>query len=182
MTSPKIFWSNCLSRLATQATQSGEAIRATFTWNNSTNLFLRNWCFHDYGNEFGKNQKNPRVRKIFVRNSGVGNGCANCMGAWKNAFFLQAKPMSIKFLLLGVFGGGSWGGGSADFIFMGAGIFLTKKKLSSSSANFFGFGEGNLLGILAGILRIFPDPLNKGSKLSGKISEHFSWENSCASK
>ena len=32
--------------------------------------------------------------------------------------------MSIKFLLLG--GGGVWGGGSADFIFMGAGIFLTK--------------------------------------------------------
>ena len=27
-------------------------------------------------------QKNPRVRKIFVRNSGVGNGCANVMGAW----------------------------------------------------------------------------------------------------
>ena len=34
-------------------------------------------------------QKNPRVRKIRVRNSGAGNGCSNFMGAWKNAFFLQ---------------------------------------------------------------------------------------------
>ena len=42
--------------------------------------------------------------KLFVRNSGAGNGCANFMGAWKNAFFLQEKPMSIKFLVLG--GGG----------------------------------------------------------------------------
>ena len=33
------------------------------------------------------------------------------------------KTMSIKFLLLGFF---FWGGGSADFIFMGARIFLTK--------------------------------------------------------
>ena len=74
------------------------------------------------------NQKNPRVRKIFVRNSGAGNGCVNFMDAWKNAFFLQEKPMSIKFLVLG--GRGYFvfflGGGSADFIFMGARIFLTK--------------------------------------------------------
>ena len=35
--------------------------------------------------------ENPRVRKIFVRNSGAGNGCANFMDAWKNAFFLQEK-------------------------------------------------------------------------------------------
>ena len=28
-------------------------------------------------------QKNPRVRKIRVRNSGARNGCANFMGAWK---------------------------------------------------------------------------------------------------
>ena len=26
-------------------------------------------------------QRNPRVRKIRVRNSGAGNGCANFMGA-----------------------------------------------------------------------------------------------------
>ena len=37
-------------------------------------------------------QKNPRVRKIFVRNSGAGNGCANFMDAWKNASVLQEKP------------------------------------------------------------------------------------------
>ena len=37
-------------------------------------------------------QKNPRVRKIRVRNSGAGNGCANFMDTWKNAFFLQEKP------------------------------------------------------------------------------------------
>ena len=37
-------------------------------------------------------QKNPRVRKIRVRNSGTGNGSANFMGAWKNALFLQDKP------------------------------------------------------------------------------------------
>ena len=28
-------------------------------------------------------QKNPRARKIFVRNSGVGNGCTNFMDTWK---------------------------------------------------------------------------------------------------
>ena len=39
-----------------------------------------------------RSQKNPRVRKILVRNSGAGNGCANFMDAWKNAFFLQEKP------------------------------------------------------------------------------------------
>ena len=38
-------------------------------------------------------QKNPlSVRKIRVRNSGAGNGCANFMDTWKNAFFLQEKP------------------------------------------------------------------------------------------
>ena len=68
-------------------------------------------------------QKNPRVRKIRVRNSGAGNGCANFMDAWKNASVLQEKAMS---LVLRGGGGilGLGGGGSADFIFMGAGIFL----------------------------------------------------------
>ena len=40
--------------------------------------------------------------------------------------------MSIKFLVLGgggVFGFFFWGGGSADFIFMGARIFLTNAYL-----------------------------------------------------
>ena len=35
---------------------------------------------------------------------------------------------------------------------------------------FFDFGEGNL----AGILWDFSDPQNKGSNISGRISEHFS--------
>ena len=39
-----------------------------------------------------RHQKNPRVRKIRVRNSGAGNGCANFMDTWKNAFFLQENP------------------------------------------------------------------------------------------
>ena len=38
------------------------------------------------------NQKKPCVRKIFVRNSGAGNGCVKFMDAWKNAFFLQENP------------------------------------------------------------------------------------------
>ena len=49
----------------------------------------------------------------------------------KNAFFLQEKPMSIKYLVLG--GGGILvfflgGGGSANFSFMGARIFLRHFK------------------------------------------------------
>ena len=53
--------------------------------------------------------------KFSARNSGAGNGCANFMGAWKDAFFLQEKAMSIKFLVLG--GGGilSFGGGVRSF-------------------------------------------------------------------
>ena len=43
--------------------------------------------------QVGENQKNPlSVRKIRVRNSGAGNGCANFMDTWKNAFFLQENP------------------------------------------------------------------------------------------
>ena len=56
--------------------------------------------------------------KLFARNSGAGSGCAKFVGACN----LHAH----KFLVLG--GGVFWGfsgGGSADFIFMGAGIFLT---------------------------------------------------------
>ena len=70
-------------------------------------------------------QKNPRVHKIFVRNSGAGNGCANFMGTWKNCDLSAGKPMPMKFL---VFGGGGkcWvlgGGGSADFILWARGFF-----------------------------------------------------------
>ena len=59
-------------------------------------------------------------------------GASMFMDTWKNAFFLQEKPMSIKFLVLrGVF----WvfGGGSADFIFMDARIFLTFEFLRVKS-------------------------------------------------
>ena len=70
---------------------------------------------------FGPPRKNPRVRKIVSRNSGAGNGCANFMGAWKNSFFLQEKPMSMKFLLLG--GGGVWGGGVPILILWARGFF-----------------------------------------------------------
>ena len=84
----------------------------------------------------------PEVRKIlvsvkiFARNSGAGTGCANCMGAWKNAFFLQEKPMPIKFLVLGggilVFLGG---GGECRFYFYGRedfseSVFVNFSRLS----------------------------------------------------
>ena len=65
--------------------------------------------------------------KFFVRNSGAGNGCANFMGPWKNAFFLQDKAMSIKFLVLG---GVFWfffvGGGECRFYFYGREDFSDK--------------------------------------------------------
>ena len=64
--------------------------------------------------------------KLFVRNSGAGNGCANFMGAKKNAFFLQEKPMSIKFLLLG---GVLGGGGGVPILFLWArGFFWLKHR------------------------------------------------------
>ena len=46
-------------------------------------------------------QKNPRVRKIRVRNSGAGNGCANFMDAWKKCVLSAGKTLSIKFRVLG---------------------------------------------------------------------------------
>ena len=49
--------------------------------------------------------------KFSVRKSGAGNGCANFMGAWKNAFFLQENLMPIKCLILGGGYFGFWGGG-----------------------------------------------------------------------
>ena len=47
----------------------------------------------------------------------------------------------------------------------------------SSSVNFSDFSQGNLenlVGNLEGIFRDISDPQNKGSKIWGKISEHFS--------
>ena len=63
------------------------------------------------------NQKKPRVRKIRVRNSGAGNGCANFMDAWKKCGLSAGKPMSIKFRVLEVFFLG--GGGKCRFYLYG---------------------------------------------------------------
>ena len=61
------------------------------------------------------------------------NGCVNFMDAWKNAFCLQEKPMSTKFLALG--GGilGFWrGGGECRFYFYGRADFF---EYTSGSGN-----------------------------------------------
>ena len=76
------------------------------------------------------------IRKILVSVKfvsailGPEMGCANFMDAWKNAFFLQKKTMSIKFLVLG--GGGVfwvWGGrgGACRFYFYGRADFSESK-------------------------------------------------------
>ena len=59
-------------------------------------------------------------------------------GSLEKCVLSAGKPVSIKFLVLrggGVLGLG--GGGSADFIFMGAGIFL----ISDNAALFNGWGS-----------------------------------------
>ena len=67
-------------------------------------------------------QKNPRVHKIRVRNSGAGNGCANFMDTWKKCVLSAGKTVSVKFLLFwgGVLGGG---GGKCRFYFYGRADF-----------------------------------------------------------
>ena len=63
-------------------------------------------------------QKNPRVRKIRVRNSGAGNGCANFMDTWKECVLSAGKTMSVKFPF---FGGGFGGrGGGVPILFLWA--------------------------------------------------------------
>ena len=60
--------------------------------------------------------------KLFARNSGAGNGCANFMGAWKTCVLPAGQTHALK--IPGIWG--FWkGGGSADFMFMGARIFLS---------------------------------------------------------
>ena len=74
--------------------------------------------------------KNPRVRKICVRNSGAGNGCANFMDTWKNAFFLQENLHVHKIPRFG--GGGELGlGGGREcrFYFYGRGDFSQNNAL-----------------------------------------------------
>ena len=67
-----------------------------------------------------KGQKNPRVRKIRVRNSGAGNGRANFMDAWIKCVRSAGKAMSTKFLVLG--GGVFWvfWGGGVPILFLWA--------------------------------------------------------------
>ena len=92
-------------------------------------LFLAFWDFLAFLN-FGLWSEKILVSvKILVRNSGAGNGCANFMGAWKNAFFLQEKPMSVKFLLLG-------GGGECRFYFYGREDFSDLKEFPIFSRDF----------------------------------------------
>ena len=75
------------------------------------------------------NQKNPRVRKIHVRNSGAGNGCTNFMDAWKKCGLSAGKPMSIKFRVLG----GFWGGGKCRFYFYGRADFSDWRGVAGES-------------------------------------------------
>ena len=92
-------------------------------------ISLRSWLLSGK-----KNQKNPRVRKICVRNSGAGNGCANFMDTWKKCVLSAGKTsMSIKFLVSG--GGGNLvlGGGECRFYFYGRGDFSEK---NSKNINF----------------------------------------------
>ena len=69
--------------------------------------------------------------KFFVRNSGAGNGCANFMGAWENAFFCRKTHHAHK--IPRFWGGGYFGflggGGSADLSFTG--IFLILRNCPS---------------------------------------------------
>ena len=58
------------------------------------------------------------------------------MDAWKNAFFLQEKPKSIKFLLLGGGGLGFGGGGECRFYFYGRADFSDRLD-AQSGARFF---------------------------------------------
>ena len=75
---------------------------------------------------FYANQKNPRVRKIRVRNSGAGNGCANFMDTWKKCVLSAGKTVSVKFPVFGGgFGGG--GGGKCLFYFYGRADFSEPK-------------------------------------------------------
>ena len=69
--------------------------------------------------------KKPHVYNFSTRNSGARNGCANLLAAWFFGSFCWKTPMPIKFLVLGGLGFFlERERGSANFIFMAAGIFL----------------------------------------------------------
>ena len=69
------------------------------------------------------------------------------MDAWKNAFFLQEKPMSIKFLVLG--GGGilgfGGGGGEVPILFLWARGFSWFFAYRFILWSFFAYNEGGFL-------------------------------------
>ena len=77
-----------------------------------------------------KYQKNPRVHKIFVRDSGAGNGCANSMGASKKCVLSAGKthvhkiPPSRGGGVFGVLGGG----GECRFYFYGREDFCENRS------------------------------------------------------
>ena len=67
-----------------------------------------------------KFQKNPHIRKMFCPQFWGRKWLRQFYGHLEqNAFFMQEKPMSIKFLLLGG-GGGFWGGGGVPILFLWA--------------------------------------------------------------
>ena len=71
-------------------------------------------------------QKNPRVRKIFVRNSGAGSGCVNFMDALKKCALSAGKTHVHKIPRFRGGGGGIWGfggGGECRFYFYGRADF-----------------------------------------------------------
>ena len=77
-------------------------------------------------------QKNPRVRKIRVRNSGAGNGVRQFYGRAEKCVLSAGKTMSIKFLVSG--GGGIlgfWGGGECRFYFYGRADFSECYKIAA---------------------------------------------------
>ena len=74
-----------------------------------------------------QNQKNPRVRKIRVRNSGAGKGCANFMDARKKCVLSAGKTHVHKIPRFR--GGVFWvlgGGGECRFYFYGRADFSDK--------------------------------------------------------
>ena len=91
----------------------------------------------------------------------------------KIAFLLQEKAMSIKFLLLG---GGilGVGGGSADFIFMGARIFL--KHLFGVVGVYFGVCFWASKGSILCMGTAWSQPVGWTTAYSAGLWNFFEWE------
>ena len=81
-------------------------------------------------------QKNPRVRKISVRNSGAGNGCVNFMDACKKCVLSAGKTHVHKSPRFG--GGVFWvlGGGGCRFYFYGRADFSDSSTDNPYLTNF----------------------------------------------